>query len=250
MKTTHDDVQGYHWIVLPYTGIQICRGFPIARALYQDAEKVFASARRQADKQSGSNGPGNEALRLIDEHIAVNRELDSTPWIQTDPNEFVFYRLRKAGEELQLDLVIDTCNGAGSQAGNRIPLKIGEDRRFSLKRNEPLAEVFVEHHEKARNEIGSLICDFGNTGSAFIFSRDGAGPLQARIVEANNPFDPRYRERSDATSEQHILRSNMIVLRVSPNEHDAVGRARRTRRRTRAPAPTDQLPVRAEEVRA
>jgi len=37
--------------------------------------------------------------------------------------------------------------------------------------------------------------DFGNTGSSFVFSRSGAGPLQARVVQASNPFDPRYRER-------------------------------------------------------
>ena len=129
----------------------------------------------------------------------------------------MFYRLRKAGDELQLDLVIDTCNGAGAQAGNRVPVRV-DASRFSLRRSEPLAEVYVEHHENARNEIGSLIVDFGNTGSAFVFSRDGAGPLQARIVEANNPFDPEYRARSGG--EGHVVRSNMIVLRVSPNEDE------------------------------
>ena len=34
------------------------------------------------------------------------------------------------------------------------------------------------------------------SGSAFIFSRNGAGPLQARIVNADNPFDPKYRDRA------------------------------------------------------
>ncbi|MBK8974998.1 MAG: hypothetical protein IPM29_03660 [Planctomycetes bacterium] len=210
----HADVQSYHWIVLPNTGVQICRGFPIARSVRDDAEKLFDAAHRQASRQPDPT----EALRLIDEHIACNREIDATPWLQADPNEFVFHRLRRAGGELQLDLVIDTCNGAGSQAGNRVPLRVGEPSRFSLRRSEPLAEVYVEHHRNARNEIGTLIVDFGNTGSAFVFSRDGAGPLQARVVEANNPFDPDYRARD--RSEAHVLRSNMIVLRVSPNEHE------------------------------
>ena len=202
----------YHWIVLPNTGMQICRGFPIAGAVAQTAGQVFEAAAKLAAKQTDS-----EALDLIQEHIACNQELDATPWIQCDPNEFVFYRLRRAGGELQLDLVLDTCNGAGAQAGNRIPLRV-DQQRFALRKPEPLAEIYVEHHRNARNEIGSLIVDFGNTGSAFVFSRDGAGPLQARIVEANNPFDPDYRNRKD--TERHVLRSNMIVLRVSPNEHE------------------------------
>lgn len=202
----------YHWIVLPDTGVQICRNFPIATALAEDAERLFESASRQAVRQGDS-----DILRLVDEHIACNRDLAATPWIQADPNEFVFWRMTRAGGELRLDLVIDTLNGAGAQAGNRIPLRV-EGRGFSWKRTDPVAEIYVEHHRNARNEIGSLIVDFGNTGSAFVFSRDGAGPLQARIVEANNPFDPDYRTRGER--ETSVLRSNMIVLRVSANEHE------------------------------
>ncbi len=211
-STAANRPSSYHWIVLPNTGVQICRGFPIAGSLEQEAERLFESATKLANKQTES-----EALRLIEEHIACNQDLDATPWVQCDPNEFVFYRLRRAGGELQLDLVMDTCNGAGAQAGNRVPLRV-DGRALSLRRPQPLAEIYVEHHQNARNELGSLIVDFGNTGSAFVFSRDGAGPLQARIVEANNPFDPDYRSRGDA--ERHVLRSNMIVLRVSPNEHE------------------------------
>jgi hypothetical protein len=220
MTSSAADPQSYHWIVLPNTGVQICRGFPIAGAVQDTAEKLFEAARKQAGKQQA--GENTEALALVDEHIACNRELEATPWLQADPNEFVFYRLRKAGGELQLDLVIDTCNGAGAQAGNRVPLRVGEGGRFQLRKPAPLAEVYVEHHERARNEIGSLIVDFGNTGSAFVFSRDGAGPLQARIVEPNNPFDPRYRERAEQAGggEGHVLRSNLIVLRTSPNERE------------------------------
>lgn len=164
----------YHWIVLPNTGMQICRGFPIARAVIGEAEKVFEAARKLASKQ-----PDSEALRLIEEHIACNRGLDATPWIQCDPNEFVFYRLRKAGGELQLDLVLDTCNGAGAQAGNRIPLRV-DPRSFALRKPEALAEIYVEHHRNARNEIGSLIVDFGNTGSAFVLSARWRRPAAGR----------------------------------------------------------------------
>jgi hypothetical protein len=204
--------QSYHWIVLPNTGVQICRNFPIAAAMVAEAEKLFESASRLAGRQ-----PDSDVLRLVDEHIACNHDLAATPWIQADPNEFVFWRMTRAGGELQLDLVIDTQNGAGAQAGNRIPLRV-EGRGFGWRRPDPIAEIYVEAHHNARNELGSLIVDFGNTGSAFVFSRDGAGPLQARIVEAHNPFDPDYRSRD--ARETNVLRSNMIVLRVSPNEHE------------------------------
>lgn len=202
----------YHWIVLPNTGIQICRNFPLPQGLVEHADRVFEAARKQASRFTE-----HEVVRLVREHIACNRDLEATDWIAADANEFVFYRLTKAGGELQMDLVIDTQNGAGSQAGNRIPLRL-EGRGLKARKSPSLAEIYVEHHQNARNEIGSLIMDFGNTGSAFVFSRDGAGPVQARIVRANNPFDPDYKKRGERDA--NILRSNVVLLRVSQNEHE------------------------------
>lgn len=203
----------YQWIVLPNTGIQICRGFPITERGRTKPEALWKLA-----EVVGRRFGEMEIIRLISDHIACNQELDATPWIPCDENEFVFFRLTRAGADMQLDLVADTRNGAGAQAGNKIPVLM-QSGLIPLRKRAHLADIYVEEHQRARNEIGSLIMDFGNSGSAFIFSRGGAGPIQARMVQPANPFDPRYRERS--ADERNILRSNMIVLRVGPNGADA-----------------------------
>ncbi|MAG56379.1 MAG: hypothetical protein CMJ83_08825, partial [Planctomycetes bacterium] len=203
----------YQFIVLPNTGIQICRGFPITPEHAGPFEEVW----KQAEKAAGDQ-EGLEVLRLVRSHIACNREVEATEWVACDPNEFVFFRLVRAGAELHLDMVVDTQNGAGAQPMNKMPVLL-ENGVLVFKKRHHLADIYVEEHENARNEIGSLIMDFGNTGSAFVFSRGGAGPLQARIVQATNPFDPKYLDRPDG--ERNILRSNMIVLRVGPAEDQA-----------------------------
>lgn len=203
----------YQFIVLPNTGIQICRGFPITPEDVGTAEEIWKQAQKAAAEQKNL-----EVLRLVRSHVACNNEAEATDWIACDANEFVFFRLVRAGAELHLDLVVDTQNGAGAQTHNKVPVLLERGALVFKKRNH-LADIYVEEHRNARNEIGSLIMDFGNTGSAFVFSRGGAGPLQARIVQAQNPFDPRYQSRP--ASEQNILRSNMIVLRVGTSEQEA-----------------------------
>ncbi|OQY56587.1 MAG: hypothetical protein DRR08_01595 [Candidatus Parabeggiatoa sp. nov. 2] len=221
----------YQLIVLPNTGIQICREFATSlKPADQHWDKLKKLAAQVSTKQAK-----NEVIRLIKDHIACNQEIESadrTDWIACDINEFVFFRLTRTGEEIHLDLVIDTQNGAGAQVKNKIPvlLETGfflfrklpvllETGFFLFRKRRHLADIYVEEHAKARNETGSLIMDFGNSGSSFIFSKNGAGPLQARIVQATNPFDPRYQERPD--NQRNILRSNMIVLRVDRKEADA-----------------------------
>jgi hypothetical protein len=210
----------HQFIVLPYTGIQICRGFtvvlnngaPEARQQYiQELWRLAARFTRQQQR--------NEVLQLIRDHIACSQEMDEadrTDWIACDPNDFVYFRLTRGGTEVALDLVVDTHNGAGAQRHNKIPIELRDSGRWSRPKPYHLADVYVAEHREARNEIGSLIMDFGNSGSAFVFSRHSAGPLQAHIVEPANPFDPRYRERP--AGERNILRSSMIVLRVGRNE--------------------------------
>src|SRR5690606_32726624 len=145
-------------------------------------------------------------------------QVEASEWNCCDPNEFVYFRLVRAGAELHLDLVIDTQNGAGAQTRNKLPIAL-QNGLAVFRRRHHLADIFVEEHSNARNEIGSLIMHFGSTGSASAFARGGAGRLQARIVRPQNPFDPRYRERP--ATEANILRSNMIVLRVGPSPAEA-----------------------------
>ncbi|MEZ5582742.1 MAG: hypothetical protein R3F37_08230 [Candidatus Competibacteraceae bacterium] len=123
----------------------------------------------------------NEVRLLIRDHIAFAQELDEadrTDWIACDPNDFVFFRLTRSGAEIQLDLVVDTHNGAGAQIHNNIPILL-DNESWRKRKTVHLAAVDVAEHRTARNEIGSLLMDFGNTGSAFVFCRRGAGPLQA-----------------------------------------------------------------------
>lgn len=212
MRHVETTAKVHQCILLPRTGVQIIRGFPLNPELRDQVEELW----KLAAKAGAQSAP--ELVRLVREHIACNRELEASEWVQVDPSEFVFFRLTRAGEELLLDLVVDTMNGAGSQVRNKLPVQL-DAGRLLIRRRHHLADLFVEEHVNARNEIGSLIMDFGNTGSAFVFARSGAGPLQTRVVQTANPFDPRYLERPEG--ERNILRSNMIVLRVGPREVEA-----------------------------
>ncbi|MFO0980845.1 MAG: hypothetical protein U1E76_03685 [Planctomycetota bacterium] len=198
--------EAYHFIVLPNTGIQICRGFPLQPDPGLSADELWQLAQRRAQAFARE-----EVIRIVSAHIACNQELEATGWIKCDLNEFVFFRLTRTGAELQLDLVIDTENGAGKQEKNRIDCVL-ESGVPLLRKRHTLASFYVESFREARNEIGSLIFDFGNSSSSFVFSREGGGAIQARVVQPNNPFDPRYRER--VPGERNLLKSNMIVLRT------------------------------------
>jgi hypothetical protein len=200
----------YQFIVLPNTGIQICRGFPVTLDARLTVEDLWKAAQR-----ASTEFEHHEVVRLVREHVACNRQLEATGWVACDTNEFVFWRMTRAGAEAHLDLVVDTRNGAGAQLGNKISVDVPNGL---FRRRVRLADIYVEHHERARNEIGTLIMDFGNSGSSFVFSRNGSGPLEARVVQPTNPFDPRYLDRPAA--ERNILKSNMIVLRVGPRTEE------------------------------
>ncbi len=204
-------------IVLPNTGIQICRSFLVNLLSADTHWKTLSKLAEQISTQQAEH----DVMQLIKEHIACDQKLgdnERTDWMACDLNEFVFFRLTRAGDDIHLDLVVDTQNGAGAQISNKVPVLL-ETGALMFRKRHHLANIYVEEHHKARNETGSLIMDFGNSGSAFIFSRSGTGPLQARMVEATNPFDPNYKERPE--NQRNILRSNMIVLRVDRNESDA-----------------------------
>lgn len=204
----------YQFIVLPNTGIQICRGFKLTTLKSEDISLVWKAAERMAEAQGD-----DEVIRLVREHVACNQSLEATGWTACNMNEFVFFRLTRTGDEVHMDILVDTQNGAGAMEHNKIPIIVqGGVSMFgkSFGKRFHLADIYVDTHAAARNEIGSLIMDFGNSGSSYVFSREGAGPLESRPVEPNNPFDPHYQKRPDAG--RNILRSNMIVLRVEQNE--------------------------------
>ncbi len=206
----------YQFIVLPKTGMQVCRSFPLPNLLQNE----FAKLQSAIEKISRSQAE-HEIVRLVEEHVTCDRDVKHTPWIAVDTNDYMFYRLTQVGVECHLEMMVDTMSGAGAMVLNKIPvlLQTGLPKLGSLfGSNYHLADIFVEEHLKARNEIGSLIVDFGNSGTAFVFSREGAGPREAKLIETNNPFDPKYKSRP--SSEKNILKSNMIILRAGNNESE------------------------------
>jgi hypothetical protein len=204
----------YQFIVLPKTGTQVCRSFPLPPAMQGQYAQLSQTVEKLAKAQSE-----HEIVGLVEEHAACDRDITHTPWVAVDVQDYIFFRLTQVGNETQLDLIVDTMSGAGAMALNKVPISLQKGvpklgKAFGT--NFHLADVFVEEHLKARNEIGSLIVDFGNSGTAFVFSREGAGPREALLIETNNPFDPDYQSRPEG--ESNILKSNMIVLRAGNSE--------------------------------
>ena len=207
----------YQFIVLPKTGTQVCRSFPLPPALQGRYAQLSQIVEKLAKTQAE-----HEIVGVIEEHAACDRSITHTSWVAVDVQDYIFFRLSEVGNETQLDLMVDTMSGAGAMALNKVPItlqkgmpKLGK----AFGKTFHLADVFVEEHLKARNEVGSLIVDFGNSGTAFVFSREGGGPREARLIETNNPFDPDYQSRPE--DERNILKSNMIVLRAGEGGSDS-----------------------------
>lgn len=199
------------FIVVPFTGIQICRRIPLPQFTDQEMKQVWETAQQTGEKPRVRN----PLLPLIQKHIACDNlaPSDCTGWIACDPNEAVFFRLLRPGVDYAIDLVIDTQNGAGRTAGNRIKCLIESGLLF--KKQYHLATIVVEENSKPRNDIGSLIVDFGNTGSSAIFSARDARPLETRPIYFHNPWDPHEAsEDRRPTREKCILKSTTFILRV------------------------------------
>ena len=204
----------YHFVILPNTGMQICRGFaiPDPEKLGLDAEELWEAARREAEQCAN-----REAVRLISAHIACNQSLESTGWVACDPTESAFFRLTRTGSGTipSADLVIDTHSGAGRQITNRIDCLVKMGRVWPFVRQVHFASFFVASHTKAQSVEGSLIMDFGNSGCSFIFSETGAGAMSSPVIAIHNPFDPEYRKRP--FEQFAIFKSSLIVLKVEEN---------------------------------
>ena len=67
------------FIVVPLTGIQICRGHILRHLGYEDMAKVWTAARRLGDQPRIRN----PLVPLVTDHFAYDRvpPEDSTPWI-------------------------------------------------------------------------------------------------------------------------------------------------------------------------
>lgn len=214
MKNTKPvEETAYQFIILPYTGLQICRGFPLARTLRKNSERIWEIGQKYAARFAG-----NETIRIISDHIAINRQLEATGWIPCNEQEQVYFRLTKAHSEICLDLLIDTRQGAGKQYKNKIHCLLEEGFSFMKKRH-TLATFYVEEHRQASGIRGNLLIDYGNTAVTALFSPTGKGPFNDTVIAINEPFDPLYKIRNE--HERQILKANICFLKTSHNpDHD------------------------------
>jgi hypothetical protein len=205
------------FIVVPLTGMQICRRLPLAHIERQpqtDRDALWKTAKALGDKAVMKNA----MLPIIARHIACDQNLDATGWIACSASEAVFFRLVRIGGAWAIDLVIDTQNDAGKLPYNRVDCVVETGMVF-LRKKFHLASFYVENNSQPRNVIGSLVIDYGNTGTSFIFSPDGLPPSQARPVQLHNPFDPfDSDDKRRSRLERSIVKSTTFLLRVPESD--------------------------------
>ncbi|RJP28562.1 MAG: hypothetical protein C4527_11540 [Candidatus Omnitrophota bacterium] len=209
-SNTVSNQKAYQFIVLPYTGLQICRGFPTYIKEEKEIEKIWNLGKKIAARHAQ-----DEAVQILCKHIAVNCEVDATGWIPCSHEEDVFFRITRTATSLLLDLLIDTRHGAGKQYKNKIPCLL-EEKRFGLMRTSyTLATIFIEEHGEASGKRGTLLIDYGNSAITSIFYPTGGKTFENTVIPVNEPFDPNYKTR--AVEGKRLLRSNVCLLRVPTN---------------------------------
>jgi len=201
----------FQFIVLPNTGIQICRNFTLPKEIDLKNGDIWKLAEKTAGKFKD-----NITIQILSEYIAVNKDIKATGWIPCDieNDESSYFRLTNPETDIYyLDLVIDTKEGAGKVPTNKIDclLKKRTLKRCGFKKKYSLANFFIEKSKEASGERGSLIIDFGNSGISAIFAPSGKG-ADSNVACICDPFDPSYKKRSE--DEKRILKSSMALLRV------------------------------------
>jgi hypothetical protein len=203
------------FITCPLTGLQVCRRLPV-RHLSQEgvSGRVWLAA-----KFRGAWAQLKDKLTsLVSDHIACDRDVEASGWIPCAPGEPAFFRLLRLGSELAVDLVIDTQNSGGRTPGNRIDCMLNAGI-WPLRRRCHVASFVVVANSQPRNVPGTLIMDFGNTATTFIFSRAGSASLDARPVALHNPFDPFDGDETRRPRyERSMLRSTTLLLYVPESE--------------------------------
>ncbi|WP_207688314.1 hypothetical protein [Desulfonema limicola] len=213
-KKKISDSSGFQFIVLPNTGFQICRDFPLSREIDIAEYELWELATKVAEEHIT-----DETVKVFSKHIAVNRiingsNIEATGWIPCDKEELVFFRLTKPGNDVYIDLAIDTKVGAGNMFRNQIHCLLEKGLPL-FKKKYCLANFFVEEHKEASGVRGSLLIDYGNTGISAMFSPTGGGPRDTKLIAVNETFDPEYKKRTD--DQKRIVKSSIALLRVSSN---------------------------------
>lgn len=215
MKPIQHPANAPQFITVPNTGIQILRQLSISHLPADILESIWKAAKQITEKSPGSN-PILPLLRK--KNIAcdpnLNLDIDGNGWIACSQQDAVFFRVTRLGSNYAMDMVIDTCSGAGHTVGNRTSCIVDTGGWLRSQRN-LLAEFFVEPNNKPRNIVGSLIMDFGNTSTSLIFAPVGSPPQEARPIKLQNPFDPRFSdELTRPSKDASLLKSTTFMLFV------------------------------------
>ncbi len=201
----------HQFTVMRLTGIQIFRRLSIIHLPEEVQMAVWEAAMAAKGRPPRI---ANELLPLVRDFIACDQGLEASDWIACSPTDGVFFRLLRIGTSLAADLVIDTQSGAGRMERNLIYCVLDTGWPFWQTRQH-LASFFVSPNDIPRNEPGSLVMDFGNTATSFIFARQGALPQDAQPLALHNPLDI-WDERRTVADKQ-IFRSTTMLVRIQDN---------------------------------
>ena len=236
MSTASAGPSAPQFIVVPRTGIQLCRRVPllhldrmpdnIRQAIWTAAEQLGYKpgvAPKQSKlpsliRRGGRSGVNNPLLSLVAKYITCDPNLEESGWLACDESNAAFYRLVRIGSETCVDLVIDTQSGGGSMVSNRIPCIVSYGTAM-LKREQEVCNFYVERYTEPKSVVGTLVIDYGNTGCAAIFSPDDSAPSAARAMSIQTPFDsPDVKDPANAKGAKSILKSTIFVLWAPESE--------------------------------
>jgi hypothetical protein len=215
LTTLRPALPATQFIIVPLTGVQVCRRLPL-RHLGEETEQALAWKAAQA--QSARSLARDPLTVLVRDHVACDRDVESSGWIACAPGEPAFFRLVRLGHELAADLVIDTQNGGGRSPGNRVDCVV-TGGVWPMRRQSHVASFVVVGNDQPRNVPGTLVMDFGNTATSCIFARAGSAALDARPIAFHNPFDPFDGDESRRPRrDRSMLRSTTLLLYVPPSD--------------------------------
>lgn len=222
------------FIVVPRTGIQMCRRLPLShidrlpdavkQAIWNAAQKMGVTPMgaptpgRMATLVTTGKGPAANVLLPIVAKYACCDDIETTGWLACDQSNAAFFRLVKIGASIYADLLIDTQAGGGAMVSNRIPCIVSQGTML-LKRDQEICNFYVEDFTKPRSVVGTLVIDYGNTGCAAIFCPDDAAPGAVRALALPTPFDlPESAGTAEAKGAGAILKSTMFILWAPESE--------------------------------
>lgn len=223
------------FIVIPRTGIQMCRRIPLRHVdLLPEATKetIWNAAQKIGVTPMGTPVAGklnsivnaiskrpdaNILLPLVAKYACCD-DIETTGWLACDESNAAFFRLVKIGASFYADLMIDTQAPGVSMVNNRVPCVISYGTAL-LKREQEVCNFFVEDYTKPKSVVGTLVLDYGNSGLASIFCPDEAMPGSIKAMTLPTPFDiPESAEFHETQGVSPILKSTMFTLWAPESE--------------------------------